>query len=379
MIKRLILYVTSILIILYCFFIFDDAVVAVILVMETLYLLLSLVLIIISRFKVDISLGEIMPIADKNQKIFIPVLMENKSKFFTVNYSIVIKVENAFTGEKAKYNINGKINRKSKLNEKITIVSKECGHLDITLDRVYLYDILYILRTTIKKSVTKTVGIMPQYRLIPIEITRKTRDFIADADEYSENESGDDPSEIYQIREYRQQDPIHDIHWKLSAKADELLVKEHGRPLASAVLVWLDFADTNGEKMKRIIKKNNKVKNKKIYIPSEILDLVASISVSLVNEKCVHTVAWYEPQNDKIKRKRVSKEKNMYELLNHLLYLRPYKNSKQAGAQFDDAFKGVNFSTIVEVRLDGTVKVGDEIINVTEKNKIKWENLYFKV
>ena len=48
---------------------------------------------------------------------------------------------------------------------------------------------------------------------------------------------GDDPSEIYQVREYRERDSLKDIHWKLSAREEELMVKERGFPLGCVVLI----------------------------------------------------------------------------------------------------------------------------------------------
>ena len=49
--------------------------------------------------------------------------------------------------------------------------------------------------------------------------------------------------------------------------------------------------------------------------------MAASVSLSLIEQKCVHMVAWYEEKNDRIIRKRVENEENIYELLNRLLYL----------------------------------------------------------
>ena len=35
-------------------------------------------------------------------------------------------------------------------------------------------------------------------------------------------------------------DSLKDIHWKLSAKEEELMVKERGFPLGCTVLIWFD-------------------------------------------------------------------------------------------------------------------------------------------
>lgn len=37
---------------------------------------------------------------------------------------------------------------------------------------------------------------------------------------------GDDPGETYDIREYRSGDSIRQIHWKLSGKLDDIMIRE---------------------------------------------------------------------------------------------------------------------------------------------------------
>lgn len=56
---------------------------------------------------------------------------------------------------------------------------------------------------------------------------------------------GDDPSEIYQVREYRREDSLKDIHWKLTAAKEELVAKERAFPLGCAVLIWFDIREKN--------------------------------------------------------------------------------------------------------------------------------------
>ena len=59
--------------------------------------------------------------------------------------------------------------------------------------------------------------------------------------EYSKVKPGDDPSEIFDFHSYREGDPIARIHWKLSSKHDELMVKEFSLPLPGKVLCLPDY------------------------------------------------------------------------------------------------------------------------------------------
>lgn len=364
MIRQIIAYLAVFLLTLYCFFLYDDEIVTIMLIIEILYFVASLLWLRNLKGKIDVSMEPVIPIAEKNQEIPIAVVIQNRSKVSGVHVKLLVRVENLFTGEKEKF--WGATTVGSHEVEKVdfSLKVKNCGNIDISLETCWIYDVFCILKEKWVGKEVQRVGILPECHLVSVEVTRKTREFIADAQEYSDRESGDDPSEIYQIREYREKDSLHDIHWKLSAKTDELLVKEHGRPLGCVVLIWLNL-QTNGKAGKNI--------------PPVILEVVASLSLSLLEAECVHMVAWYEAENRKIQKKRISKEENVYELLNRLLYIESYQEN--VDSQYEDAFRGIVFSSIVEVRTDGTVLINEEEkMRVSmQEEEVVWEQLYFIV
>lgn len=364
MIKQIIAYIAVFLLTLYCFFLYDHEIVAIMLVVEAGYFLISVFSVKLIKRKTSITIEPVIPIAEKNSEIPVSILIRNQSKLLPAHVKMQLQMENVFTGEKKRYWISGRIG--SRKTERIGVVfqAKHCGNIRISIRKCWIYDLLFILKDKKKVKETQKVAILPECHLLPVEVTRKTREFIADAEEYSDRESGDDPSEIYQIREYREGDSLHDIHWKLSAKTDEMLVKEHGRPLGCVVLIWMNLQmQERGKKQ----------------VPSVILEAVSSLSLSLLEEKCVHMVAWYEPENRRIQKKRISKETHIYELLNRLLYAVPYQESVET--QYEDAFRGHAFSTVVEFRADGAVLIDDvEKMRLSlQEGKQNWEQLYFIV
>lgn len=361
---------------LYCFFLYDDEIVAGLLVIEAIYILAAIVTLWILRRKLQVSMEPMIPIAKKNQEIAVRVIVKNTSRLPGVHVRVRLWMENSFTGEKSVCQLEGKAERKGQ--ETLTMLFRvcDCGNIQITLDRCWIYDYLFLFRSALKLKETQRVGVLPECRLLMVEVSRRTREFLADAEEYSDQESGDDPSEIYQIREYREKDPIHDIHWKLSAKADELLVKERGKPLGCVVLIWLNLKES-GEQI--FNKKKGKKKLAKNEMFMNLLETASSLSLSLLEEKCVHMVAWYEPANQRVKKKKVSKEEHIYELLNRMLFVEPYQNDESARNQYEETFRGVEFSTVVEFRLDGSIWInGEERMKIPKQSQqMKWEELYF--
>ena len=65
----------------------------------------------------------------------------------------------------------------------------------------------------------------------------KTRNFPVEGDEYEKERSGDAPTEIFQIREFRPGDRMQQIHWKSSARSGELMTKEYSMPCGCKVLL----------------------------------------------------------------------------------------------------------------------------------------------
>lgn len=365
MIKRSITYGIVVGITLCLFYLFPEKIVGLALTMECVYFVMAFTYVQLIAGKLEISMSNHEYSAEKNSEIPIFIDVRNKSKIFHIPFQVEVRVTNYFTGEERKSKINASVKHGGNETIEATFVSKNCGDIDVCCVCYRVYDWLYVLRRKKKINIIKKVEILPECHLIMTEVTRVTREFNADSELYSDSEKGEDLSEIYQIREYEEGDSIHDIHWKLSAQNDELLIKEHGKPLGCAVLIWIDLwnSQTNNKG-----KEKKRRKKKRSNMPVAAIEMASSISLSLVEEECVHMVAWYEQKNDRIITKRVSDEENIYELLNRLLYLEAYTDGEKADMQFQETFHKRDFSSVVEVQLDGKVTVNGKEIEIKKKD-----------
>lgn len=374
MIKRSLIYGLVTLITLCMFFLFTEKVIGIVLLMECMYYIMAIVYVrIVSRF-IQVTLDKGLYSAEKNSEIPILIQVKNKSKWLSVRCGFKINVVNNFTGEVKKEIINHTVTRGVKETFSESFLSSDCGEISVYLVEYYVYDWIGCLYLKKKTNDVKKIEILPETHLLMTEIQRTTREFIADSEVYSDSEKGDDLSEIYQVREYVEGDPIHDIHWKLSAKTDNLLIKEHGKPLGCVVLIWIDLFRNNTVKHLRGKKHGRK------NLPVNAIEMAASVSLSLIEQKCVHMVTWYEEKNDRIIRKRVENEENIYELLNRLLYLESYHDRKRADMQFDERFDRNDFSSMVEIKSDGRLIVNGNEIEVKKKgDKVCYEETYIIV
>ena len=61
---------------------------------------------------------------------------------------------------------------------------------------------------------------------------------------------GEDPSAAYELRAYQEGEPLRNVHWKLTAKTGELMIKEFAKDTESMTLVFLDL-DCRGKPYSR--------------------------------------------------------------------------------------------------------------------------------
>ena len=119
-----------------------------------------------------------------------------------------------------------------------------------------------------------------------------------DSDRFSKYKKGDDPSEIFDVREYTDGDKIQRIHWKLSGKTGSLMVKEGSLPLTKIVHVFIDLC-VQGEKQSRLDDANRLVQG--IY----------SIAMFMIDHRVPLGFIWYDREHDVIREEIVEQEEEL--------------------------------------------------------------------
>ena len=165
-----------------------------------------------------------------------------------------------------------------------SIAAKHCGMISISVSQALAVDIFGLRAWKIDCTCQKNVLIMPQCFDVKLELESNARSTI-DSDEYSMRQSGNDPSEIFEIREYLPGDPLKSIHWKLSVKADKLLVRELGLPIVKKVLVLMETSTESGDITP-------------VYIDT-LANALYSIAHQLVMSEILQTICWFESGNYK--------------------------------------------------------------------------------
>lgn len=164
----------------------------------------------------------------------------NQSVFPVGQITMTVKMKNLTTGEKRKQRIKKSLH--TKMNEILFPVSElSYGVWHISCQRIRLYDPLHWFFLQKWKKVQTEIIQMPHRYEVNLIKTAMERDTLWEKEAYETGKTGTDASYIKEIREYQSGDRVRNIHWKLSAKKDQLMVKEYGQPSGQEVVFGLDM------------------------------------------------------------------------------------------------------------------------------------------
>lgn len=142
-----------------------------------------------------------------------------------------------FVVEDQKYLIKGN-------QDGLTLVFKHCGGRNFIINTYYQYDCLNLF--CIKKRCHYEIPIAIYPKRVELDFKEYAHQLPRVGDEvYAVNRKGDDPTEIYDIHKYQEGDQLKNIHWKLSARYQDILVKDNAMLVGEVINLYVSFDDND--------------------------------------------------------------------------------------------------------------------------------------
>lgn len=248
------------------------------------------------RGRLDVQVDLPQDILEQKEEYSVKMTVSN-SAVFGVPGRIVFSYWYTAGGKKKKTVRKLYVDKKKKSEQNIKIIPEHCGQIQIGIEKVYAYDFLGIWSFGKRYQSAVTAVVMPKPYPVNLCITNRTRWFPVDGESYDKDRSGDDASEIYDVREYQAGDRMQKVHWKISARQGELYIKEFSYPMGAAVVILLEKSRKSPE-----------------VIP-EFLEAVLSLSFALRERDCAHYIAWKMKDADSISRVLIRKEEDLCEFI----------------------------------------------------------------
>ncbi|MCR5086881.1 MAG: DUF58 domain-containing protein [Lachnospiraceae bacterium] len=228
----------------------------------------------------------------------------------------------------------------------LTVSSLHCGRVGLTIRKVVASVPFGFFRVKVRvESPTAEFLIYPPVVDAGLTLVRPNPYAYIAEEEYSKTRPGDDPSELFGVREYRPGDRPNRIHWGLTAARDETMVKELGLPIDTSVLLLTDICTLPaGEAAKQY---------------DALMTTVASVARRLLRDHQIFYVGWMTGP-DKAWHMRVAEEEEWDAVLIQLFGIRPYEGTSVAQA-YGGCFADERYRNILLVTNRFTKEVADGI------------------
>lgn len=366
-----ILYLAAMLVILYTAILYGSQALVIFSFCGVTFGILAYILLIYQYFQIKATIVVPIATAEKEQSVKVEIHTTNKGKLPILKLRYQLTWKNFLQKKKKWIRLTGSAEAGCNSIFQTKCQATAAGSYLVELKRVRIYDFLGIFYVNKKTEQSANIQVLPEMMQMNVKVGQASRHFFGDSDIYDEAQGGHDPSEIFQIREFRAGDKIQSIHWKLSAKTEELMVKENSQPLGCAVVL---LADTE------------KLKKKGIGEVENFLQLIYSLSFHLVDQKCAHYIAWDCGKDRGIRRIRVENEEGLYLFLMEFFatdfsedrqWIFTKKKEKQKEEQRDslrenyrEKYKTQTYVT--DIRVDGELEI---FVNNISMGRMKKENL----
>ena len=240
------------------------------------FLLISL---FITKKNISVELNVQSSSVQKNQSFPVQIKVENRSIFPIGKAEANIEYFNLFNCDPVNFILHMPIQARNEQNAIFQLNSKFCGILKVRCAGITIYDPLKLFKFTVGKNVGINISVMPEGHEISGQVvySDKVND---ESNIFSEHKPGDDPSQVFDLRNYNPGDRLNRIHWKLSSKKDEFIVKDYSLPVDVPCLIFLD------------LKSDNEL-SYKLPVLDTMIESLLSLSQFLIENEKKHTVVFY--------------------------------------------------------------------------------------
>ena len=216
------------------------------------------------------------PVTERGKAASVKIIVYNRSPLPVSSCSVKIryKVSAPFEEElpfihTAAVPLGGRTSETVSLN----FLPKHCGSISVSIKSVRLRDLMGL--TSVRKKIGFSTQITVLPAVLPISAAVESNYvYSAESNVFSREKPGDDPSEIFMLREYRDGDRHNLIHWKLSGRSENFIVRELSKPVGSRLLIAADTGSCRSAEG-----------------ADRVLDAAFSLSCSLAERGVAHTIA----------------------------------------------------------------------------------------
>lgn len=177
------------------------------------------------------------------EEALLELRLQNLAWFLSLQSRISLLLSNTFLENREEWSAEMPVKMHGGSVLRLPLSFVNLGRFSIECNELQLQDIMGFIIIKKPVGISEEVYVLPDTNgaMLP-DITN----FMAGAAEVEESKhKGNDFSEVSDIREYIPGDRIRDIHWKVSARQDKLMVKERVATAGSEIVLLFDLVEND--------------------------------------------------------------------------------------------------------------------------------------
>lgn len=269
-----------------------------------------------SRNKLSITIGAVGQ-CGKGDLITVGITGVNSSIFPVSSVFVKIAAFNVITEEKVVIERELQVKGKGKKEETFTLKSEYCGMIKYSVEELRVMD-MFKLFSKVSKVESKDNG----YDITYVEPTLgevyveedSLNSYDMESYVYSSERKGNDPSETFGIREYKDGDSFKTIHWKLTGKMGQLMVRELGLPVENSLMIILDKKKMEGAAVDPLLR-------------SRDVELFLTLSRTFIEKELNHSIGFMDYEKGEFTVRKISSIGDVWLAMAEVLSA-PYREDK---------------------------------------------------
>lgn len=262
--------------------------------------------------------------------------VSNPGKLPIIKCKTTVTAENMLNGEKDEMNPDFSILPGKTDEVAFALKDGHCGLLKLSVEDAEISDPLglFTRKAEFDRISETTAGMyyLPQVSELVVS-PEEMGTYDMESYKYSQTQKGNDPSEMFDIKAYGEGDSYKAIHWKLSSKLDEIMIREHGLPIENRVLIVVD---------KRPTAEDLDIVDKKV-------EFTASLSYTLLRKGVYHSIGWFDYVNDRFEVVRVDSEEAFWLAVTALISSPFRDDDNSAAVRFAESDADKDYSNYIYI------------------------------
>ena len=238
------------------------------------------------HFQAEATLECSSAVCTANAHIPMTVIIQNHSPLWFSKGIAKVHITHGFGSDKERFQIRFPVQSRNTTRLTFYVAAESCGIVTAELTKVHVYDVFQLLHTNIRRKDAKlSLLVLPK----PIDIPLDDSALPVENPESTQfaDKPGDDPSELFGIREYQAGDPVSRIHWKLSSHSDTLYLKQFGAPIDKNTLLLVEYCPPAGN-------------SRNLQDAGALLTVLYSLVWQLIQLQHPCAIAWYDAAHDEV-------------------------------------------------------------------------------